>query len=235
MKSPTETVKGRIVGYDERAGELLIRAPYDDWLTMTRREYKECLVQPIDSRPLSDKQRRMCYALLREIAAYTGDSEQQTKELFKIKFLADELVETGETIFSLSNAPMSLVCAFQRYLIRFILDWDVPCSIPLLEYVDDIDDYVYGCMVNKKCCVCGKPAELHHVERVGMGRNRDEIVHEGMEALPLCREHHNEIHRVGEGVFLPHYHLNGGVILDKTLCRIYGLKAKRRRQKDEAV
>lgn len=39
MKSPTETVKGRIVGYDERAGELLIRAPYDDWLTMTRREY----------------------------------------------------------------------------------------------------------------------------------------------------------------------------------------------------
>ena len=235
MKSPTETVKGRIVGYDERAGELLIRAPYDDWLTMTRRAYKECLVQPIDSRPLSDKQRRMCYALLREIAAYTGDSEQQTKELFKIKFLADELVETGETIFSLSNAPMSLVCAFQRYLIRFILDWDVPCSIPLLEYVDDIDDYVYGCMVNKKCCVCGKPAELHHVDRVGMGRNRDEIVHEGMEALPLCREHHNEIHRVGEGVFLPHYHLNGGVILDKTLCRIYGLKAKRRRQKDEAV
>lgn len=235
MKSPTETVKGRIVGYDERTGELLIRAPYDDWLTMTRREYKECLVQPIDSRPLSDKQRRMCYALLREIAAYTGDSEQQTKELFKIKFLADELVETGETIFSLSNAPMSLVCAFQRYLIRFILDWDVPCSIPLLEYVDDIDDYVYGCMVNKKCCVCGKPAELHHVDRVGMGRNRDEIVHEGMEALPLCREHHNEIHRVGEGVFLPHYHLNGGVILDKTLCRIYGLKAKRRRQKDEAV
>lgn len=235
MKSPTETVKGRIVGYDERAGELLIRAPYDDWLTMTRREYKECLVQPIDSRPLSDKQRRMCYALLREIAAYTGDSEQQTKELFKIKFLADELVETGETIFSLSNAPMSLVCAFQRYLIRFILDWAVPCSIPLLEYVDDIDDYVYGCMVNKKCCVCGKPAELHHVDRVGMGRNRDEIIHEGMEALPLCREHHNEIHRVGEGVFLPHYHLNGGVILDKTLCRIYGLKAKRRRQKDEAV
>ena len=223
------------MGYDERAGELLIRAPYDDWLTMTRREYKECLVQPIDSRPLSDKQRRMCYALLREIAAYTGDSEQQTKELFKIKFLADELVETGETIFSLSNAPMSLVCAFQRYLIRFILDWDVPCSIPLLEYVDDIDDYVYGCMVNKKCCVCGKPAELHHVDRVGMGRNRDEIIHEGMEALPLCREHHNEIHRVGEGVFLPHYHLNGGVILDKTLCRIYGLKAKRWRQKDEAV
>ena len=59
MKSPMETVRGRIVGYDERRQELLIRAPYDDWLTMTRRDYKEVLVQPIDSRPLSDKQPRM--------------------------------------------------------------------------------------------------------------------------------------------------------------------------------
>lgn len=30
MKAPIETVKGRIVGYDEKRGELLIRAPYDD-------------------------------------------------------------------------------------------------------------------------------------------------------------------------------------------------------------
>lgn len=37
MRSPVDTVKGRIVGYDERRGELLIRAPYDDYITMTRR------------------------------------------------------------------------------------------------------------------------------------------------------------------------------------------------------
>ena len=79
MKSPMETVRGRIVGYDERRQELLIRAPYDDWMTMTRRDYKEVLVQPIDSRPLSDKQRRMCYALLREISEYTGQGAEQTK------------------------------------------------------------------------------------------------------------------------------------------------------------
>ena len=65
MKSPTETVRGRIVGYDTRTQELLIRAPYDDHFTLTKREYAECLVQPIDARPLSDKQRRFCYALLR--------------------------------------------------------------------------------------------------------------------------------------------------------------------------
>ena len=45
MKTPVDTVKGRIVGYDERTQELLIRAQYDDWYTMTKRGYKECLVQ----------------------------------------------------------------------------------------------------------------------------------------------------------------------------------------------
>ena len=161
MKAPTETVKGRIVGYDERTGELLIRARYDDWVTMTRREFKECLVQPIDSRPLSDKQRRACYALLREISDYTGMGQEQTKELMKLKFLAEELQETADRIFSLSNAPMSLVCAFQRFLVRFILDWDIPCNFPLLNFVDDINDFVYSCLVNKKCCVCGARADLH--------------------------------------------------------------------------
>ena len=231
MKAPNETVKGRIVGYDERTGELLIRARYDDWVTMTKREFKECLVQPIDSRPLSDKQRRACYALLREISDYTGMSQEQTKELMKIKFLAEELQETADRIFSLSNAPMSLVCAFQRFRVRFILDWDIPCGFPLLNFVDDINDYVYSCLVNKKCCVCGARADLHHVDHVGMGRNRNEIIHEGMKALPLCREHHTEVHAIGQDSFQQKYHLNDGIEVDRTIAKIYKLKTR----KDEKV
>lgn len=231
MKAPNETVKGRIVGYDERTGELLIRARYDDWVTMTKREFKECLVQPIDSRPLSDKQRRACYALLREISDYTGMSQEQTKELMKIKFLAEELQETADKIFSLSNAPMSLVCAFQRFLVRFILDWDIPCGFPLLNFVDDINDYVYSCLVNKKCCVCGARADLHHVDHVGMGRNRNEIIHEGMKTLPLCREHHTEVHAIGQDSFKQKYHLNDGIEVDRTIAKIYKLKTR----KDEKV
>lgn len=227
MKAPTETVKGRIVGYDERTGELLIRARYDDWVTMTRRKFKECLVQPIDSRPLSDKQRRACYALLREISDYTGMSQEQTKELMKIKFLAEELQETADRIFSLSNAPMSLVCAFQRFLVRFILDWDIPCNFPLLNFVDDVQDYVYTCLVNKKCCVCGARADLHHVDHVGMGRNRNEIIHEGMKALPLCREHHTEVHAIGQDSFKQKYHLNDGIEVDRTIAKIYKLKTRK--------
>ena len=227
MRPSVETIKGRIVGYDEKRQELLIRAPYDDWVTMTKRDFKTCLVQPIDSRPLSDKQRKACYALLREIAEYAGESMDRTKELFKLKFLAENIEATADNIFSLSNAPMSLVCEFQRYLVRTILDWDIPCSFPLLEYADDIPDYIYGCLVAKKCCICGRPADLHHVDRVGMGRDRTDIVHEGMEALPLCREHHNEAHTTSDSEFFNKYHLPGGIKIDRTLCRIYRLKTKK--------
>lgn len=232
MKSPIDTVKGKVVGYDERRGEVLIRAPYDDWYTMTKRNYQSCLVQMVDSRPLSDKQRNMCYALLREISQYTGQGIDSTKEWMKIKFLAEDLEETADKIFSLSNASMSLVCAFQRFLIHFILDWDIPCSFSLLEYVDDIPDYIYHCLVTKKCCICGMPTDLHHVDRVGMGRDRHDIIHEGMEALPLCREHHSEAHTMPDAEFFARYHLPGGVVMDKTLCRLYGLKTQRRSKKN---
>lgn len=227
MKSPVETVRGKIVGYDEKRGELLIRAPYSDWVTMTARQFKECLVQPMDSRPLSDKQRKACYALMGAIADYAGMSKDRTKELMKLKFLSENMEDMSDRIFSLSNAPMSYVCAFQRFLVQFVLEWDIPTDFSLLDMVDDVSDYIYGCLVNKKCVICGRPADLHHIERVGMGRNRDEIIHEGMEVLPLCREHHTEAHTMPDKDFFERYHLPGGIVADKTICRIYGLKRKR--------
>ena len=227
MKTPIDVVKGKIVNVSEN-GVVTIVARYDDWYTLVKRGYSDVLIQMIDSRQLSSAQRRACYSLIRYIADYTGQGEDSTKEYMKLKFLADDFGETADKIFSLSNAPMSLVCAFQRFLIRFILEWDIPCGdFPLLDFVDDINDYLYSCLVNKKCCVCGRKADLHHVDRVGMGRDREEIVHEGMEAMPLCREHHNECHTIGQKTFNEKYHFDKGIVLDKTLCHIYGLKRRK--------
>ena len=111
---------------------------------MTKREYRECLVQLIDSRPLSDRQRRTCYALIGAISDYTGIGKDPSKEWLKLKFLLEDLEGTADQIFSLSNAPMSLVCAFQRFLVRFILDWDIPTKFSLLDMVDDVPDYIYA-------------------------------------------------------------------------------------------
>lgn len=229
MKTPFDIIKGKITGYDERSGVLTINAQYPDWPIMVKRGYKECNIQLIDSRPLSDKQRRACYALIREISDYTGQGTDSAKENLKIKFLAEDFSETADQIFSLSNAPMSLVCAFQRFLVGFILDWDIPTRFPLLNMVDDVSDYVYRCLLARKCCVCGKRADLHHIDHVGIGRDREEILHEGMEAMPLCREHHTECHTIGQQTFLDKYHFDGGIVIDKSIAVVYGLNRRKKK------
>lgn len=232
MAAVIDRVRGRITGYDERRGVVTIEAPYSDFAAMCRREYKEVDITMIDSRPLSAQQRKSCYAMIREIAAWCGDTTESTKEALKLDFWRCELVEMADSMFSLSDAPMSIVAAFQSWLARFIVRNDVPTKKPMLEYVDDVQDYVYACLVNKKCPICGKKADLHHVTAVGMGRDRDEIIHEGMEVMPLCREHHQEIHTIGKADFFKKWHLQGGIECDKTICRIYGLK---RSKKSESV
>lgn len=125
---------------------------------------------------------------------------------------------------------MSLVCAFQRFLVDFIISYDIPCSFPLLDFVDDISSYIYSCMINKKCCVCGRKADLHHHDRVQSGRDRNEIDHEGMLAEPLCREHHTECHIVGQQTFDEKYHIEP-IKIDKTLMKIWSLSNGKRLKK----
>ena len=226
MKTANDVVKGRIVDVSE-TGVITIKAQYDDWFTLIKRGYKECNVQMIDSRRMSDKQRKTCYSLINAISEWSGECADRTKDRMKIKFLTEDLATTADKLFSLSNSPMSLVCAFERFLVRFMLDWDVPCNFSLLQFADDTADYIYSCLINKKCCICGKSgADLHHIDRVGIGRDRHDIIHEGMEALPLCREHHGEAHTTGDKSLFDKYHFESGIQLDKTLCRIYGLKRR---------
>lgn len=226
MADVIDRVRGKIIGYDERRGEIIIRAPYTDFATMCRREYRDVDIQLIDSRPLSDKQRRNCYAMIREISNWNGDTPEENKKFLKLDFWQGELLQVADTMFSLSNAPMSVVASFQSWLARFIVRNDVPTKKPMLDYIDDIEDFTYACLASKKCVICGKRADLHHVDAVGMGRDRDEIIHEGMNVLPLCREHHTEIHTIGRETFMDKYHIHG-VPADRTVCKIYGLKRQK--------
>ena len=165
--------------------------------------------------------------MIGEIADWMGESRSEAKELLKVEFWTSELWQTTDRLFSLSNAPVSVVAAFQRWLARFMVSHDIPSKKSLLSYVDDISDYIYSCLINKKCCICVKGADLHHVDRIGMGRDRTDVIHEGMEALPLCREHHTQAHGMPDAEFFKLYHIDGGINLDKTLCKIYGLKARK--------
>jgi hypothetical protein len=183
----------------------------------------EVLVYWHDSRARTLEQIRKAWALMGEIAEYQGqgkdDVYREQSTAFSLKHL--EILQ-GE-LFHLSTATVSTARAFINLLIEIILEYGIPTKEPLYGLCDDIERYVYACLMNKKCAVCGKKTELHHYDHVGMGRNRREIDHIGMRAYPLCREHHEEIHLIGEKAFDEKYHLVP-IAIDQKIAKKYSLK-----------
>ena len=224
--NPYGRQKATVLGLSED-GRVLLKV--DNPMLLAK--CKTVFISPNDTRQISNNQRRMVWALIGFIAEWQGESKSSTmktmiNEAMKYDFLSLAGENIGES-FSLSNAPVSVVCEYQKFLIDFIVENDIPTDKPLYEYVDDNDRYIYSCLAKQRCCVCGKKSDLHHCNidgsRVGMGRDRRTIIHEGLSVLPLCRKHHNEIHMAPENEFFARYHISP-IKLDKNLCRRYGLK-----------
>lgn len=145
--------------------------------------------------------------------------------MLKMEFVFHRLQAMERKMFSLSDVSMSTASEFIDFLIQFCVKNDIPMKISPLEYCEDIAKYIYACLVNKKCCICGKPADLHHVQSVGSQGYRDKINHIGLEALPLCREHHTESHAKGQIEFMKQYHLEP-IKIDAKIAKIYKLNTK---------
>lgn len=202
---------------------LMIRVPYDP--RFVTQQWDEVEVMIPDGRRISPDQRRKAYALMGEIAAWAGMETDEVKLVQKHDFVQKHLEGLHKELFSLSDCDMTTAKEFITYLIDFVLEFDVPLKIPIMDVVDDVQKYVYACLMHKKCAVCGKKAELHHVDRVGMGNNRNEIMHLGRRCLPLCREHHIEIDHLGDDVFLEKYHLET-VEIDQKISKLYRLRGR---------
>ena len=209
-------MRGQVTEYGD--GYIMVVVPMDNTCEIERMEITECEVQLWDGRSISPDQRKKAYALLNDISAWSGHAQEYLKEWFKYALLA----ETGGEYFSLSDCTMTEAREYISYLIDFCLRANVPTQKPLLEHTEDIGRYLYACLANRKCAICGAPADVHHVDRVGMGRNRDDIIHEGMEAIALCRRHHMEAHQNEATLF--HKYRIYGIKLDAYLCRLLKLK-----------
>ncbi len=184
-------------------------------------------VELVDERHISADQRKKAYVLISYIAAWWGYTPLEAmKEMLKLMFVGE--AETLRRSFSLSDCDMTTARLFITYLIDFCLLHGVDVGEPLYQLSEDIPRYVWACLMNKRCAVCGRKAELHHVDAVGMGRNRKEICHIGMRALPLCREHHTEIHSIGQEDFLRRYIIEP-VRIDERIAKVYRLNTKHRR------
>lgn len=168
-----------------------------------------------DGRIITADQRRKIYATMRDIAVWSGDVPDAIKTYFKWSFCGDGEHED----FSLSDVDRETATEFLSYLIDFCIQNGVPCTDPLWDRCEDIERYMYACVMTRTCCITGKKkAQIHHVDRVGMGRNRNEICHVGMRVVPLAADLHTMIHFTGgEQEFYEKHHITP-IALTEKMC-----------------
>lgn len=209
-------ITAKIMDYDGARLMLLPDSPITQELI--RKQAQRVEIRIVDGREITADQRKKIYAIMRDVSIWSGHFPEEVKESLKFDFRMSE----GVKPFSLSDVEEDTASRFIDYLIKFCLRWDVPTKVPLIEYCEDVDHYLWHCLYYRKCAICGQDAEVHHVDRIGMGRDREQIVHEGLRAVALCRMHHNRAHSNQTRLF-DQYHIYG-IPLDKRLCERLNLR-----------
>ncbi|WMI81910.1 putative HNHc nuclease [Anaerotignum sp. MB30-C6] len=203
--------KAKLIRYD---GRNLILEPDEPILRELRQKQVENVeIRIVDGRIITPEQRKRIFATIRDISLWSGHEPEYLRQFLTWDFVCQH----GGDTFSLSNTDVTTAKDFTNYLINFCLLHNVPTKEPLLDRTEDIGKYLYYCLEHKKCAICNKEAEVHHVDKVGMGRDRKEIVHVGMRAIALCRDHHILAHADEQKLF-EQYHIYG-IKLDEYLCK----------------
>ena len=249
-------MKGYITDYDAEADTLYIAVPLHGGIDILNEKVSdEVEVALTPSALISPQQRRKVFSLIREITDYIsggGNSRNEirsTLRAMQLNYLIDvadsEAVRFCLTdqycrlqsidLFSLSPnnencASRELASDFIEWLVNLCVENAIPCTDTLLNRAEDVERYVYACVANRRCAICGRKADIHEVETVGSGRNRSKIGHVGQLVEPLCREHHQEVGDMGQKSFDEKYHLQG-IRLDEHLCEILRWKKNARKER----
>ena len=219
----------KIIGY--RDGLLVVQPDTDLAREIARKGIQNVELYLPDGRRLSPEQRKKICAICNDVARFQGDVPIYVRALLTAMFCVDRDVD----VFTLSRrskgeilpCDMTTAREFIDWLIEFCFYHRIPTNDSLLCLCDDIGQYLYRCLEFRKCAICNGPAETHHIDRIGMGRDREKVVHVGLLAMALCREHHDEAHN-RENALFAEKHIYG-IKLDEYLCDRLRLNTKERR------
>ncbi|MDO5390999.1 MAG: putative HNHc nuclease [Eubacteriales bacterium] len=193
--------------------QISIRAGTPGRPLLEKRPGDEVEIGIEDGRTITPAQRRKIYATLNDISLHTGYTPDAAKQVMKVEhMLRTECTE----YFSLSDCSVTTAREYINTLMEYALREGIVLSGIGLECTDDIDTYLYQCMKYRKCCICGRSADIHHVDAIGMGRDRRTVDDSMMKKAALCRNHHTIAHQMGWKRFSQQYKIYGIVYND---CR----------------
>lgn len=194
----------------EDGTDMIIHIPEKVAYYFTDKRCRSAQIRLDDGRRITAEQRKKAYATMKDIAAYTGYLPEEQKEWLKYLHIS----RTGSDYFSLSDCSVDTAKEFINTILDYALEEGVPLSDLGINRTDDIWKYLYFCIRHKKCAVCGRTGEIHHVDAIGMGRDRRKVDDSGSRKICLCRTHHTIAHTKGMDRFEQMYHVYGIIIKD---------------------
>lgn len=179
------------------------------------------LVDPRKARP---KQRALFWALMGDIAQWNGYEPDDMRYYFYNRFMIDH---DGKEI-SLADTTTNTVTDAKELIddvIDYIFEFRVPVKAGYELLPRNEEHYQFQCLRHRMCVICGQRADVHHIDEIGMGRDRTKLDHTKFHLMALCRSHHNEFHKIGPTAFGKKYHLNmTGIKADKETLKQIGVQ-----------
>lgn len=182
-----------------------------------------------DHRKARPKQRALFFALMGDIHEWSGEPTEWLKEYFYTMYT----IKTAGKEISLADDTTNTVTDAKELIdevVDFIFEYDVPVKQGYVLLPRDENEFQFECIKHRKCLICGKHADIHHLEldngnAVGMGMDRTKVDHSKKLLVALCRVHHNEIHSKGTRLFCHDHHLtNVGIKVNAETLKKIGVQ-----------
>lgn len=151
-----------------------------------------------DKRFITTEQRKHYYALIGDYTDYTGVPLDAADAYFKYQFMIENDLDEFPSVArgSMDKTTASLLL---EYLITYFIHHDVPFRKQQFYLTTDASKMLFALTMKRICWICGKRADIHHVENLGQGRNRKTYEHHDKHTyMALCRKCHSELHNVGQ-------------------------------------
>lgn len=157
-----------------------------------------------DPRRITNEQRAKFFATVKDIAESEGEPEHLIEFMFKYWYCT----QNDKEWISLSDCSVSVARELINMQIDYILEHDIQLSSHIKDRVENVDRYLYKCLLLRKCCITGEQRKglvhIHHCtgSKVGMGNNRRKIRNKGRKLIALRWDLHEEVERNGDkGLF----------------------------------
>jgi hypothetical protein len=170
---------------------------------------------------ITNDQKKFINVIIYYIAQWYGDTPfESLRDYLKYEFG----IHNGVPLDSLTMLDKTEASQFIDMLVNFALKHNIELPNGIANMAPEQGKWQYYCLMHKVCCICGKPhADLHHVDTVGMGSNRNHIDHKDKLSMSLCRIHHVTLEQEGSEKFFSKYKVTP-IKINEKIAKVHKLK-----------